>query len=29
MKNNLYEVISKNVTMPPENEIKLMAFDSL
>ena len=29
MENNLYEIISKNVTAPTEQEIKLMTFDSL
>jgi serine/threonine protein kinase len=29
MEKNLYEIISKNVVAPTEQEIKLMAFDSL
>ena len=29
MEKNLYEIISKNVTAPTENEIKLMTYDSL
>lgn len=29
MEKNLYEKISKNVTAPTEQEIRLMAYDSL